>query len=191
MGRDTKLNFSACERLLKSAFSLRCVPNSQVLLPPSTRGTRTPWTAAAGRRFYFAPGWPRLRLNSVPLSPCVRCRKSGGMSPQSKAAPHLPSNAFNFCACERLLSVSVEIVASRDDFSERGCVPLRRAVAALWRAAKAGAPAAARRNRRRFLFHSNPLCRSRPLRLVLRTQPRSFGSGSAALRNMRFPFVMC
>src|SRR5438128_2330777 len=45
-----------------------------------------------------------------------------------------------------------------------------------------GAPAAARRNGERFRFHPNPLCRCYPLRLVLRTQPRSFGCGLAALR---------
>ena len=50
---------------------------------------RTPWTAAARRRFCFAAGWSRLRLNSLPLSPCLRRRKSGDLSPQSKAAPHL------------------------------------------------------------------------------------------------------
>ena len=86
------------------------------------------------------------------------------------------------------LSVFPRIVAGRANFPERGCVRRRRAIAALWRAAKAEAPPAARRNRQRFLFHSNPLCRSCPLRLVLRTQPRSFGrgsAGSAALRNMR------
>src|SRR5207253_7252014 len=71
--------------------------------PPSTRGTREPCTAAARRRFCFAPGWPRLRLNSVPLSPCVRCRKSGDMSPQSQAAPHFSSNSFELL-CVRTTS---------------------------------------------------------------------------------------
>ena len=47
--------------------------------------------------------WPRLRLNSLRLSACVRCRKSGDMSPQSKAAPHLPSNALELL-CVRTTS---------------------------------------------------------------------------------------
>ena len=59
----TLLNLSACERVLKYAFSLRCVPNSQALLPPSTRGTRLsclkvpPRSVASGRplRSWKAP----------------------------------------------------------------------------------------------------------------------------------------
>ena len=48
----------------------------------------------------------------------VVCKRAQLLS--GRVGRTLKVTLLNFCACERLLSVSVEIVASRDDFSERG-----------------------------------------------------------------------
>ena len=67
---------------------------------------------------------------------------------------------------------------------ENACTTIRDIFAAariLWTAAVRGAPAAARPIGQPFRIHSNALFGSQRLRLVLRTQPRSFGCGCAAL----------
>src|SRR5439155_22581533 len=62
-----------------------------------------------------------LRLNSLPLSPCLRCRKSGDMSPQSKAAPHLPRDS---CLRSALTDFGIRLRILRvfEDVQRRHCL---------------------------------------------------------------------